>query len=718
MRTRTVTQSLVHATSPILALVAAIGLLHSQTAAAASFNVATPQELQTALSQAAANGDNDTINLAAGYYVGNFNFNSSEPNSLTIQAAAGVTNSAITIDGDGNGGELIITADAEVDVTILGMTFKRNCGSVDKEAVKISTLGDVLIRNSRFLASGAAQGRGIYLPACRGLTIDQNIVTCTGEAQGEGIHCDSASAVVSYTKNVVSANTRRGIYHSGGTLITFRENEMNDNSVQDNDYHGYALWCKGNATLEDNTILRTSRIVGNGHRVLYIEGNAVLRRNTVSDSTGVYGAVIQITGTGTLSENTITRNSTQSASYEAVQIAGSATVTDNVITHNEGRGLDVGGTSTITGNTITDNNAGDYYGGGIRVRATATIRGNTIADNSCVRYGGGVYADNTSATFTFTSNSITGNRTTYSADGGGGGVNVNGTAVFEDNVISGNTSARHGGGVYDNRSDRSSVYRRNIIANNGATLNGGGLYIIKQSVTFINNRVTGCSAGSAGGGGRFQINEALTMVNNTFSDSTSVGNGGGLLLVIDGTDEEAKVYNNIIWGNRSTGGDGDDLALSGAGARKELYHNDVNGLYGVWDFAVGNVDIAPLFVDALAGDYHLRNGSPIADAALGSAPMQPLVDLDWNTRDTNTVDIGCYELANIAPHPADANSDWTLTEAEYNAYRAAWLADTAWATAPTTIPVDFVTRAGYLVEQGETYHNDAGAKPVCWKPGL
>jgi hypothetical protein len=82
-----------------------------------------------------------------------------------------------------------------------------------------------------------------------------------------------------------------------------------------------------------------------------------------------------------------------------------------------------------------------------------------------------------------------------------------------------------------------------------------------------------------------------------------------------------------------------------------------------------------------------------------------------------TVELGCFEFSNTDRHPADANGDWVIDEAEFNAYAAAWKNDQAWTTGPSPVPADYLTRAGYLKENGGAYHNDGGGKPVCWKPG-
>ncbi len=686
------------------------GLMAVNSAYGATFDVSTPQELQTALSQASANGDDDTINVAAGYYIGSFNFNSSENFNLTVQAASGVANTDVIFDGDGNGTEMNFSASSPVSISVLGMTFKRNCGSLDRAAIKISTLGDVVVRDSRMLGVDGAKGWGLYVSTCRGLTVNDNIFRCSDGATGGGTYANATAAVL-YDGNLFEGNSgRKALEHHNGTLIVFRENEVVNNT---GDYSGggSVIHCEGNATLENNVFSENS---GVGAYVFYFSGDMVMNGNMISDNDGS-SYCLYASGSVTFRENNVVRNS---FNRDVIYFNGSSMLENNVITHNTVRSLSYSVVHLRTGGSVINNIISDNTGRGLNsLYGSAIVTGNTIANNRSGGYGAGVYAEGSSYTYTFTSNTITGNKTTGS-NRHGGGVYVQGTATFEFNVFSGNTATGYGGGVFDDTKSKNSIYRNNIFENNSAVGGGGAGCIMANEVTFINNRLTGNGTSGYGGGIRFVIDAALTMVNNTVSDNTAGGNGGGIALNCQGSDEQIWVYNNIIWGNRSTGGSGDDIALDGAGARKELYNNNVNGLYGVWDYAVDNMDVAPLFVNALAGDYHLRNGSLLADAGTGSAPQQPLVDLELNVRNTNTVDIGCYEMANTGPHPADSNSDWSISSAEYDAYRVAWRADTDWATAPTAIPVDYVTRAGYLVENGGSYHNDAAAKPVCWKPGL
>ena len=64
-----------------------------------------------------------------GYYIGNFNYNSTAATSLTISNEPGIANTQITIDGAGGGRALSITSSGTSAITVAGLTFSRNCGN-------------------------------------------------------------------------------------------------------------------------------------------------------------------------------------------------------------------------------------------------------------------------------------------------------------------------------------------------------------------------------------------------------------------------------------------------------------------------------------------------------------------------------------------------------------------------------------------------------------
>ncbi len=185
--------------------------------------------------------------------------------------------------------------------------------------------------------------------------------------------------------------------------------------------------------------------------------------------------------------------------------------------------------------------------------------------------------------------------------------------------------------------------------------------------------------------------------------------------------ELLNVYNNIIWGNTATGS-GADVYLTGVGQSKLFMYNDANGMSGVWNNAMPQLNADPKFVNAVSGDYHLQTNSPCLNYGTNGTFL-PLTDLDGNTR-TNAagqVDLGCYEFNNTAVHPADTNGTWVITAGEYNAYAAAWKAGQTWTNAPASapnpnpIPANYVTRAGYLMTNGGSYYNDGSARPTNWR---
>jgi len=357
------------------------------------------------------------------------------------------------------------------------------------------------------------------------------------------------------------------------------------------------------------------------------------------------------------------------------------------------------------------------------------VASNLFSGNSVNGNGGAVYVTG-GASLQLSANTITGSsandgRTDYATYGGGIYVSHSGTLTLMDNTITHNTSdsAAHGGGAYIKQSGAASwmAIEENTVLENGCLDGpGGGFYLDGYTIALRNNVIgrNNASTGDGEGAGIWvKSRTRLDLVNNTVVENATTANGGGIRFVVDGTTEILSVYNNIIWGNTATG-DGGDVYLSGFGSRKEFCYNDAHDMYGVWDYAVSNIDVNPVFFDPVNDDYHLRFGSPCINVGDNTATNLPATDMDGGPRiQDGVVDLGAYEFNNTDFHPADVNENWDLEAGEFTAYAAAWKNDQAWATGPNPIPADYVTRAGYLKENGGTYHNDGGGKPVCWKIG-
>lgn len=299
-----------------------------------------------------------------------------------------------------------------------------------------------------------------------------------------------------------------------------------------------------------------------------------------------------------------------------------------------------------------------------------------------------------------------------------------GTASFVNNLVYQNTNTYyHGSGVV-HVSGKSVVCQGNTFQDNQTQGIGGGAYLSAgNSLLCANNLVISNTAfrnETGYGGGGLTISSAATnwIMNNTIYGN-SAPNGGGLYLGTGGDSSTSRnyVHNNIIWGNTASA-NGPDVYVVSGGALRSLYNNNYHGMAGLWDVALNNIDVAPLFVNALRGDYHLRANSLCLNSGNNAAPGLPVIDKDGNARIGNgVVDMGCYEHDSTDKHPADVNNNWVITSQEFTNYAKAWTTNGAWATGPNPIPMDYVTRAGFLFQTNSgTYQNLGGGKPLNWKP--
>ena len=637
---------------------------------AVDYHVATAQDLQNALTLAAANGANNNIYVTNGYYIGNFNYNSSAGYNLVVTNEPGVTNTQITIDGAGGGRALSITSSGTSAITVSGITFSRNCGSTTIGALRIGGgAGSVILVNGcQFLSPTNTSGMGLEIAS--GLNATLTNCTATGAkigGGGTGISVSGVTGNVGVQNCLMTTNSVNGLGVSGAGVVAITDCIFAGN-------------LNNGASCSATTITVTSNtFTGNG-----------------ANSTGGGGAYFN--GAATLNGNTFNGNT-----------AGNG----------NGGGAVVTGAATLTGNTFTGNRAGNAFGGGVYCSGSNTaLTNNTFTGNSASGPGGG--GTFYSATTTLTGNNFTGNSAGGNYGGYGGGVFCNGTLTLNNNSFTGNSAPYGpGGGVGCYLSGATmTIYGNTFQQNNAVT--GGGIYASGKTINILENLVvknSQTSSSSQGGGVWVDATSNLFMINNTITGNTAAGSGGGVAYQVDGVVELLNVYNNIIWGNTANG-NGGDVWLTGTGQKKVFDFNDADSIYGVWDIALNNIDLSPQFFDPVNGDYHIQSTSPCKDAGTNGAPSLPATDLDGGPRIANgTVDLGCYEFLTAAAHSADTDTNFVLTAAEFSAYAAAWKNGQSWTNGPNPIPANYVTRAGYLMTNGGTYHNDGSARPVNWKTG-
>ena len=182
------------------------------------------------------------------------------------------------------------------------------------------------------------------------------------------------------------------------------------------------------------------------------------------------------------------------------------------------------------------------------------------------------------------------------------------------------------------------IVSHNIIQNNISGGLFGGLFVASGGTTLLqvqNNLIVNNHADNGYGGGAVVGNGGnMGLYNNTIYGNTVTASGaiGGLSV---SSTAGGSVINNIVWNNSNAG-------LNLATGSMALSYNDIGTLTGVAPVSVtGDVSVAPKFVNASNGDFHLQGNSPLL--ALSSLPEGDS-DLDGFVYPAHgKVDIGAYE---------------------------------------------------------------------------
>jgi hypothetical protein len=263
---------------------------------------------------------------------------------------------------------------------------------------------------------------------------------------------------------------------------------------------------------------------------------------------------------------------------------------------------------------VVRGNAAVGDGGGLWLVGTG-ITGSVIEENTATS-GGGFY------TYTpiFTDTVVRANVATL--DGGGGYV-WNALSPGSQMLFEANHAGRDGGGFLARRDNSTigsvSLATDVVVRDNSADSRGGGGALLGNSTPslipgthtseLIRFEITGNQAGGEGGGLYVDLQKGFssnhtygfTLRNATLSGNTAAA-AGGLWLSLDGATRI--VRSTITWGN-SAGA----LVLPPGEPAFDVKFSDVQG---GWP-GVGNIDADPLFVDAPAGDFTIKGGSPCLD---------------------------------------------------------------------------------------------------------
>jgi len=327
-----------------------------------------------------------------------------------------------------------------------------------------------------------------------------------------------------------------------------------------------------------------------------------------------------------------------------VYVRHGGTVRDCVITANDaindGGGVFIYDGGTVMNCTIANNTSGSDAGG-VRIDYGGLLVDCIINNNTTVNRGGGVHLHRYG---TVRDCEIKWNAQTNPTAGVGGGLayrNAWSDALVENCTIESNQGFVGGGahieceGVSDDGVNHGRAVLRNCwIVGNTAVNRAGGVNAdddgdVKNSLIIDNiTQMTVNNDEPDGGGAR--VNGGARLMNCTISDNSAgpEGRGDGVRCQSDGY-----VRNCIIYFN---GTENTSIQPDGTGNIEYTCASNLSG-------GTGNITGDPDFVNRAADNYRIT-GAPCENAGSDSYVDAGDVDLDGNTRQVGSVDMGAYEV--------------------------------------------------------------------------
>ena len=407
--------------------------------------------------------------------------------------------------------------------------------------LEVSGEASLTISNLVITGGLADSGGGILVGPDSALTADSievidNVATGDDADQGGGgIYNDGGTVMI--TSSTLSRNIANGDSGSGGALmnnagiLTLGEVDLSDNQAN---RAGGGI----EATADSTTIAFGGRWSTN------VAGPA----GTAAPGNG---GGLHITGNGeaTLTNLSVDGNVAAAEGGGLWNGSGLMTLADVFVTNNLALGdaadnggggvFNEGGTITIARGRITGNEAsGDAgSGGGVFNNAgIVTLTDVIVNQNIANRAGGGIEATAGSQT-DFNSGSLIQNvagPTDSAAPGNGGGLHItgDGDASIIDSLVSNNSAAAEGGGLWNGAGNMvvsSTVFNANQASGDDADQGGGALFNQGGQLVVSASSFTGNVAlGASGSGGGILNTGSLTVIGSTFDANIANRAGGGI----------------------------------------------------------------------------------------------------------------------------------------------------------------------------------------------
>ncbi|MCK4910443.1 MAG: hypothetical protein KAR83_02325, partial [Thermodesulfovibrionales bacterium] len=238
-------------------------LLSANLVWGATFNVTTPADFQTALNTAASNGQDDTINVAAGDY---------EPASTLTYAPtlASAEDFALVINGAGAGLSILngldirqileiytanLSSDTNSHLTVKGIAFRNGSSASTGSGLYIETTdANITIEGAEFLENAStASGGGAFASSNSGTVAIINS-TFTGNTGnwGGGAYAESGSGSVAITNSTFTGNTGSnagGSYAYAGGTVAISDSTFTDNTTSGSGGGAYAQSSSGSVAI-------------------------------------------------------------------------------------------------------------------------------------------------------------------------------------------------------------------------------------------------------------------------------------------------------------------------------------------------------------------------------------------------------------------------------------------------------------------------------------
>ncbi|MDP8269318.1 MAG: right-handed parallel beta-helix repeat-containing protein [Candidatus Tenebribacter davisii] len=314
-------------------------------------------------------------------------------------------------------------------------------------------------------------------------------------------------------------------------------------------------------------------------------------------------------------------HTTQDTSYISQTIIDGDSI-DSVVTFESGEDS----TAVLTGFSIT--NGSNFHGGGIHCYGYSNpILGNIRISGNSANYGGGISIVH------------------YS------------NPILENVTISDNTAFNHGGGI--SIGYYSSPILENVTIADNFGIEGGGITCYGSNPILANVAITNNSGWDASG--IYCRNSNPILINVTLEGNAD--NFGSSCGICCWDNSNPILINCIMWNERTVEIKFFDLyqpntitiANSDIEGGIEAINTNNNGTV---NWLEGNIDVYPLFINTIIGDYHLQDTSLCIGAGINEIEINeiwyysPDFDIEGNLRPSpegSMPDMGAYE--NILGEP-------------------------------------------------------------------